>query len=98
MEPPRLRQAIAKAIREDPETFTVAFLGQSPQECINFITNNNLWGGQIELHVFSLLFQTEIAALGIIRDRVDIYGTEGGCKQRAFVIYDGIHYGALVSA
>jgi hypothetical protein len=45
VEAPRLRQAIAKAMREDPETFTVAFLSQSPQECINFITNNNSWGG-----------------------------------------------------
>jgi ubiquitin thioesterase OTU1 len=98
MEAPRLRQAIAKAIQEDPVTFTVAFLGQSPQEYIDFITNNNSWGGQIELHVFSLLFQTEIAALDIIRDRVDIYGTEGEFKKRAFVIYDGIHYDALAFA
>jgi ubiquitin thioesterase OTU1 len=97
-EAPRLRQAIAKAIREDPETFTAAFLGQSSQDYIEFITNDNSWGGQIELNVFSRLFQTEIAALDIIRDRVDVYGTEEGYKQRAFVIYDGIHYDALAFA
>ena len=92
----RLRQQVAKAIREDADTFTTAFLGQSPEEYIEFITNPNAWGGQIELHVFSRLFETEIAALDVIRDRVDIYGA--GYNQRVFVIYDGIHYDALAFA
>jgi ubiquitin thioesterase OTU1 len=48
--------------------------------------------------VSRLPFQTEIASLDIIRDRVDIYGTEGGYKQQAFVVYDGIHYDALAFA
>lgn len=92
---PRLRQAVAKAVNEDPEIFTATFLGQSPQDYIEFITNKNAWGGQIELHVFSRLFQTEIASLDTIRDRVDIYGTEEGYQKRVYVIYDGIHYDAL---
>lgn len=94
-EAPRLRQAVAKAVRDDPKTFTEAFLGKSPDAYIEFITHPDAWGGQIELLVFSRIFQTEIAAFDIIRDRVDIYGTEEGYKQRVFVMYDGIHYDAL---
>jgi ubiquitin thioesterase OTU1 len=92
---PKLRQMVAQAVRDDPETFSEAFLGKEPQEYINFITNPNAWGGQIELVIFSRLFQTEIAACDIIRNRVDIYGTEENFQRRVFVIYDGIHYDAL---
>lgn len=94
-EAPQLRQMVATAVREDPVTFTEAFLGKTPEDYIAFITNPKAWGGQIELLVFSQLFKTEIAAFDVIRDRVDIYGTEEDYKQRVFVIYDGIHYDAL---
>lgn len=92
---PKLRQMVAQAVREDPLTFTNAFLGQDPQDYIKFITDPKAWGGQIELLIFSRLYQTEIAACDIIRNRVDIYGTDESFNRRIFVIYDGIHYDAL---
>jgi len=92
---PKLRRMVAQAVRDDPVTFTGAFLGKEPQDYIDFITDPKAWGGQIELLIFSRIFKTEIAAFDIIRDRVDIYGTGDNYKRRVFVIYDGIHYDAL---
>eukprot|EP00568_Trieres_chinensis_P013670 CAMPEP_0183292824 /NCGR_PEP_ID=MMETSP0160_2-20130417/1743_1 /TAXON_ID=2839 ORGANISM="Odontella Sinensis, Strain Grunow 1884" /NCGR_SAMPLE_ID=MMETSP0160_2 /ASSEMBLY_ACC=CAM_ASM_000250 /LENGTH=326 /DNA_ID=CAMNT_0025453841 /DNA_START=87 /DNA_END=1067 /DNA_ORIENTATION=+ len=95
---PSLRRMAARAVRDDPVTFTEAFLGQDPAGYTAFLLRPDSWGGQIELHIFSTLFRTEIAAYDIVRDRSDVYGTGRGYRRRAYVLYDGIHYDALAHA
>lgn len=43
-------------------------------------------------------YQKEIAAYDIQTKRVDIYGQEDGYTERAFILYDGLHYDALAQA
>ena len=97
----QLRQVVADAIIANPTVYTEAFLGQSSEDYIKFITNPQSWGGQIELSVLSQTLKIEIAALDIVRNRYDIYGStsdtidNNNFNQRVYVIYDGIHYDAL---
>jgi len=93
--PRRLRDQVAKAVIENPGYYTEAFLGRPPADYIDFITTPSAWGGQIELLVFSKLFECEIVACDIVRNQVDIYGQEGNYVRRIYVMYDGAHYDCL---
>jgi ubiquitin thioesterase OTU1 len=90
-----LRLAVAHTVLADPTTYSDAFLERPTAEYASWIQESTSWGGQIELSILSQLLQTEIAALDIIRNRHDIYGTEHNYHRRIYVIYDGIHYDAL---
>mmetsp|Transcript_11400 Transcript_11400/g.15354 ORF Transcript_11400/g.15354 Transcript_11400/m.15354 type:complete len:337 (+) Transcript_11400:266-1276(+) len=91
----KLRQLVAHEITSKPSVYTEAFLGSSPCNYINFVTSPTGWGGQIELVIFSCIFEIEIVALDVVRDVFDVYGSSSSYKRRIFVIYDGIHYDAL---
>ena len=57
------------------------------------------WGGQVELFVLSTYLQKQIAAYDIQTGRVDIYGEDRFPQsERGHLIYDGLHYDALVFA
>ena len=82
----------------DPNTFNEATLGKSPKEYAEWVLKPKSWGGQVELFVLSTYLQKQIAAYDIQTGRVDIYGEDVSLSERGHLIYDGLHYDALVFA
>lgn len=57
-----------------------------------------LWSaGGIELAILAAHFEAEIAAVDIQTTNILLFGQGNGYKQRAYLLYNGIHYDALVS-
>ena len=95
-EAPRLRRVVADAVARDADTFNEAFLGKPPKEYMEWITRPNTWGGQVELFILASHYRVEIAAYDIQTERCDVYGEGAGYDERIMVIYDGLHYDAIV--
>ena len=95
-EAPALRRAVVDAVNAEPETFNDAFLGKSPREYTEWISKPKSWGGQVELFILSSFYGVEIAAYDIQTERCDVYGQDKGYDSRIMVLYDGLHYDALV--
>ena len=94
----QLRAAAARAVMEDPATWTEAVLGRPPAEYAAWISHPKHWGGAIELAILSRQLGAEIAAHDVATGRVDTYGHGEGRANRALLIYDGLHYDALAMA
>lgn len=94
-----LRAVVARRVRADPDTYTEAFLGgESNEAYATWILDPKHWGGAVELDILSQHFRREIAAYCVQTKRCDVYGQDKGYKERAMVIYDGLHYDALAVA
>jgi len=92
----RMRELAANLVASDPETYNTVFLGSPNHLYQDHLLNPNTWGGGIELSLFARNFQTEIVAFDIAYLREDRFGAEEGYTKRAFVLYTGKHYDALV--
>ncbi|GAQ81675.1 OTU-like cysteine protease [Klebsormidium nitens] len=90
-----LRRVIANKVRSDPEQYDEAVLEKSNEDYCRWILDRQKWGGAIELSVLADHYGREIAAYDIQTKRCDIYGQGEGYKERAMLIYDGLHYDAL---
>ena len=90
-----LRKVVTDAVLSDPFAYSEAVLGRPTDEYATWISKQSSWGGQIELSILARELNAEIAAFDVIRNRHDVYGTDGNYKRRIMVIYDGIHYDAL---
>jgi len=95
-EAPALRRAVVDAVNAEPETFNEAFLGKPPREYTEWIAKPKSWGGQVELFILSSFYGVEIAAYDIQTERCDVYGQDKGYDSRIMVLYDGLHYDAMV--
>jgi len=84
------------AIRADETRFNEAVLGRSPSLYREWIVKSQSWGGEVELLIFSERYHCEIVAYDVSRKRTIKFGEESGFKKRIYLIYDGIHYDALV--
>eukprot|EP00434_Breviolum_minutum_P039550 symbB.v1.2.035124.t2/scaffold4665.1/size36745/2 len=91
-----LRETVAAVVLSDPDTWTEAMLGKAPEEYVEWIQDPQRWGGGIELAILAAHYATEIAAVDIQTLRISVFGEGQGFQNRAFVIYDGIHYDVLV--
>ncbi|CAO3597896.1 unnamed protein product [Absidia cylindrospora] len=89
-----LRQVVAQAIQDDPETYLDVLLGQPRSKYIEWIKKDTSWGGAIELSIFSKHYSVEIVSVDVQTGRMDRFG-EGAFKERVFILYSGIHYDAL---
>jgi len=92
---PKLRQVVADAIRNDPETYTAAMLGHPPAAYIQTILKPTSWGGAIELAIFSDHYKTEIWSIDVETGRIDRFGQGKHFPTRCFLLYSGIHYDAV---
>lgn len=92
---PKLRQECADAVLANPDTFTTALLGQSPQSYAAWVRQPTSWGGAIELMILSFLYQTEIIALDLQGGTVQRFGETKNYSVRGFVVYTGDHYDAI---
>ena len=94
-----LRKVVHDAVLSDPDTFSEAALGKPPKEYAEWVLQPNSWGGQVELFVLSTHLQKQIAAYDVQTGRVDVYGEDRFPRsERGHLIYDGLHYDALVFA
>ncbi|KAI8365858.1 hypothetical protein EDC96DRAFT_575137 [Choanephora cucurbitarum] len=89
-----LRQIVAQAISSDEINYSDAMLGMERSQYIEWIQKPNSWGGAIELAILSAYFDLEINSIDVQSGRMDRFG-EGKSKERAFVVYSGIHYDAI---
>jgi len=92
----RLRQVISKAVMSNPEKYNTAILGRPPVEYCAWIQDSSKWGGEIEMLILSDHYKIEIAAIEIKSQTCYYYGQGKGYKERIFLLYDGIHYDAIV--
>jgi ubiquitin thioesterase OTU1 len=94
-----LRKVVHDAVLSDSETFSEAALGKPPREYAEWVLKPESWGGQVELFVLSMHLQKQIAAYDVQTGRVDIYGEDRfPLAERGHLIYDGLHYDAVVFA
>jgi len=91
-----LRNLIAKVILSDPINYNEATLQKSPEDYAKFMKQTNSWGGSIELSIFSEHYKAEILVFDIPRQRHNCFGEQRNYAKRIYLVYDGIHYDALV--
>jgi ubiquitin thioesterase OTU1 len=92
------RKVIADEILQDAETYSADILGMAVQDYVKWILNPEKWGGEIEMNILSKYFQMEIAAVDVETGKLYVYGEAGNYSSRVYLLYDGIHYDAIVSA
>ncbi len=90
-----MRQLIAQYVRDDSTYYNSAFLGKPNKEYCAWISDDNSWGGGIELSILCKYYGREIAIVDTQTIRIDKFGEDQGYSERVFLIYDGIHYDAL---
>eukprot|EP00746_Dinoflagellata_sp_MGD_P090819 gnl/MRDRNA2_/MRDRNA2_35901_c0_seq1.p1 gnl/MRDRNA2_/MRDRNA2_35901_c0~~gnl/MRDRNA2_/MRDRNA2_35901_c0_seq1.p1 ORF type:complete len:271 (+),score=58.35 gnl/MRDRNA2_/MRDRNA2_35901_c0_seq1:99-911(+) len=100
--PSVLRDAVASAISSDPgkwDEFTLAESGKPSLEYVDWIRKKDSWGGFIELMVLADHFKVQLCAICIRSLRVEYFPYDPdskGLRHRAFVLFDGIHYDAVI--
>lgn len=90
------RTLVAEAIKKDPNTFTSDYLDMDPVEYVRWIQNPEKWGGEIEISILSDALGVEISVADIRSSTILTYGEGKGFQQRVYLLYDGIHYDAIV--
>jgi len=93
-----LRELCASAVAADEDTFSDAFLGRSRAEYLEWIRNEQHWGGAIELSILATHFGLELHAADVSTCHIYRYGEGRGYATKAFLLYDGLHYDAVVAA
>lgn len=73
-----------------------AELGQPPEEYAAYMRGKDVWGGGIELAVLAKLLRTEVCAVEIRSGRAYNFGEGRGYPSRILLVFDGVHYDALV--
>lgn len=90
------RSICASIVMSDSTTYSEEILGKSPSDYAYWISDTEKWGGEIEMNILANYFSIEIAAVDVQTGLVYKYGT--GNVKRIFLLYDGIHYDALVKS
>lgn len=97
--PVQLRQLVGGEIARDPERWdpiTLAESGKTSLEYADWIQRDDSWGGSLELIVLSEKLGVQLSAVCVRSLRVEHFPHEGPHRHRAYVLYDGIHYDAVV--
>ena len=93
---PGMRQIIASVVASDQDVYSEAMLGKSNADYCAWISNDETWGGAIEISILSKYFAVEIDVVDTQYVRVDRFGEDKGYSNRVLLIYDGIHYDPLM--
>ena len=94
---PVYRKVVANEILSDPGTYTADILGKTVDEYVMWIQNPEKWGGEIEMNILSKHLELEIAAVDVQTGKLYVYGEDRSFLNRIYLLYDGIHYDAIVS-
>ena len=89
--PERLRRIIVDHIRDNPEKYSEAILGSSPERYCARMLRPDSWGGAIELGIISETFGLEICSVDVRTNNIFKFG-EGQYDLRCVIIYSDIHY------
>ncbi|KAG7274904.1 hypothetical protein CRUP_036797 [Coryphaenoides rupestris] len=92
---PELRGLIGRIVAGDPTAYSEAVLGKSNEEYCAWIRRDDAWGGAIEVSILAKHYGCEICVVDTQTLRVDRFGEDAGYRQRALLLYDGIHYDPL---
>jgi len=90
-----LRCVVGDTVLSCPDRFPDIMLGKKREEYVSWIQNPQIWGGGIELAALAQHFATEIHVVDTQSLRIDKFGQDLSCSEKAYVIYDGIHYDPL---
>jgi ubiquitin thioesterase OTU1 len=91
-----LREVVAGVIESDPSTYNEEFLDKKPSDYKKWILNQDHWGGEIEISILSNIFEVVIVVFDI-RSNISLsYGEDKGYTKKILLLFDGIHYDALV--
>lgn len=90
-----LRCVVGDTVLSCPDQFPDVLLGKKREEYVTWIQNPQIWGGGIELAALAQHFATEIHVVDTQSLRIDKFGQDLNCSDKAYVIYDGIHYDPL---
>lgn len=71
-------------------------LERTPEAYAEWILDTNHWGGETELHILSRILSVELAVVDIRTTNIYVYGDNLGYSERIYLLYDGVHYDALV--
>lgn len=97
-EPNELRQIVSSIILSNPEKYNALYLNMEPMEYVRNIMDPTQWGGAIELQILSEYYKTEICAFSIETGIPFLYGEGNDFRERIYIVYNGVHYDALVIA
>ncbi|RYH02921.1 hypothetical protein EON65_47555 [archaeon] len=95
--PSKYREMVADYLDTHRDFYTADMLdGKDIDEYIKWIRNKDKWGGEIEVSILAKLLGVEIAVVDIRTTHTLIYGQDMQYDKRIFLLYDGVHYDALV--
>ena len=95
---PVYRRVIADEILRDGVTYSSEILGMTVGSYVSWILNPEKWGGEIEMNILSKHLRVQIAAVDIQTGKLYIYGQSSESTKRVYLLYDGIHYDAIISS
>jgi len=98
--PAAYRCLVADQISQDPERWDHITLAESSKpslEYADWIKRTDSWGGSLELIVLAEQLGVQLSAICIRSLRVEHFPHEAPHKHRAYLLYDGIHYDAIVA-
>ncbi len=70
--------------------------GKTQQEYARWIQDNEKWGGDVDMRILGDLLGLVIKAVNIQTGQIFSFGNQEGDPNVIFVLYDGIHYDAIV--
>jgi ubiquitin thioesterase OTU1 len=91
-----LRNIISIHIENNKEKYNYSYLNMSNSDYQKFITNSHNWGGAIEIKILSEILQVEICTFDVENLQTLFFGEDENYNEIIFLIYNGIHYNALV--
>eukprot|EP01031_Cornospumella_fuschlensis_P037512 gene37512-45558_t len=96
-QPGKYRDMVANYLDTHRDFYTVDMLdGKEVDDYIKWIRSKDKWGGEIEVSILASLLGVEIAVVDIRTNNTLIYGQDQHYDKRIFLLYDGVHYDALV--
>jgi ubiquitin thioesterase OTU1 len=90
----KIRRIVADTIRSKQQLYNHVYLNQDPGSYSQWITDDNAWGGAIEIALLADHFKVQVCCWDVQSTRFDLYEVPGS-TQRVYFIYDGIHYDPL---
>lgn len=91
-----LRYAAASIIMSDPEKYNEVYLGMPNTEYVQKLSDDNTWGSAQEVAILGEYLGIEIAVVLIQTGEVQRFGQDKSFTERIFLLYDGVHYDAVV--
>ncbi|KAI1371896.1 OTU-domain-containing protein [Hypoxylon crocopeplum] len=87
-----LRRVVVDHILANPDKFSAAILGKSPEAYCRNMLQPDTWGGEIELAIISEVFGLEICVVNVKTGSVYRVGEGNSYEMRCILVYSNVHY------